>query len=122
MKKSEAKKLVQEGKAQIYNDAPEKLEVLKEVTDYTWVGSDDYYTKDFCGIRPAPNLQIINLSEIKDDEVQWQYSDDGRIWNDANRNRQYRIKPAVDLQPYIDELKAKAKEAGTEVVITFEKQ
>ncbi len=117
MTKEEVKKRLELGTIQIENDAPDSLELLKELGGDWISGGSMYYIANDCQDVTFQNLPIIKLSEIEE-EVQWQYLLDDK-WHDVSG--QYRIKPQPDYTNEIEVLQNKAKENGQKVVIVFEK-
>jgi len=117
MNKQEAKRLLEAGEIQIENDAPDKLEVLKEL--FCWAeGGGEYYIKDDWSGCSFKNLPIIKLSEITEEDVVYQFFFGGE-WCDIRE--QVRIKPQTDYTNEIEALQNKAKENNEKVVIVFEK-
>jgi len=119
MNKQEVKRLLEAGEIQIENDAPDKLELLREITNYNWSGNRKFYIKNDFEDEPLNNIPIIKLSEITDEEVVWQMLGADDIWYDVPYY--CRIKPQTDYANEIEALQNKAKENGEKVVIVFEK-
>ncbi len=116
MYKEEVKKRLEEGTIQIENDAPDRLELLRELINWT-NGYYNYYILEGCLTDKFKDKPIIKLSDIE--EEQWQISTNSKDWYDVGYK--CRIKPQPNYTNEIKALQNKAKENGQKVVIVFEK-
>lgn len=125
MNKEEAKKLVQNGTHQVYNDC-DNLELLREVIDEQLPCGYIYYTKGSCQSIPSLGIKTINLSEITEEPKEWLGSE-MEFFNERNNewvacnNTKYRLRPKPNFDEEIKALQDKAKQHGMEAIITFEK-
>jgi len=119
MNKQEAKRKVEAGEIQIENDARDRLELLREVLNSSVSGRRYFYSYNDWRDEPFPNLPIIKLSEITEEEVVWQQLGRDGEWYVVSG--QFRIKPQPDYTNEIEALQNKAKENNEKVVIVFEK-